>query len=141
VKRSLVLTLAAVVVAGCAAPPGQSPPQPPTPPPATTLGPGLVREDVGGRPRLFSKLGFLMLDEPLRTQLLTSYTETGQLDHAKLRQNLKEARIVEGSNFVAVALPAGYFKVFLLRDGPWISLDPQYDAMVQRMAARVAPSN
>jgi hypothetical protein len=146
-KRILFLALGAAALAGCAGPTGQPPPTPlppatttkPAPPQAQT--PGLVREDVGGRPRLFSKVGFLMLDEPLRVKVLASFTEEGRLDHPKLRQNLKEARIAEGSSFVGVALPTGSFRIFLLRDGPWISLDPEYDAMVRRLAERVEAAN
>jgi len=146
-KRRLFLALGAAALAGCAGPAGQ--PQPPPPPQTTTTKPpppqaqtpGLVREEVGGKSRLFSKVGFLMLDEPLRVKVLASFTEGGRLDLPKLRQNLKEARIAEGSSFVAVALPSGSFGILLLRDGPWISLDPEYDAMVRRLAERVDPSN
>jgi len=97
---------------------------------------GVVTQEIAGHPRLFSTFGFWMMDATLKSQLLACYRTDGTLNRALLRQTLPEAKIVEGSDIVAVALPSGTFTFFLLRDGPLISLDPKFDSMVQQMSEK-----
>ena len=149
IRRSGALVLLAGVVAGCHhLAPGPTEPiiEPPLPPPVQTRSStpipvprmGVVTDQIAGHERLFSTFGFWMMDEPLKTQLLGCFRPNGTLDHAKLRQALPDAHIVEGKDTVAVALPTGNFTFFLLRDGPLVSLDPRFDAMVRQMSAKAS---
>ena len=97
---------------------------------------GVVSEEIAGHQRLFSTFGFWMMGEPLKTQLLGCYRPDGTLDQAKLKATFPDANIVAGAQVTAVALPSGDFTFFLLRDGPLVSLDPKFDAMVQQMSAK-----
>jgi hypothetical protein len=97
---------------------------------------GVVTEKIAGQQRLFSTFGFWMVGEPLKSQLLGSFRPDGTLDREKLQATFPAATIVEGKKVVAVALSSGTFTFFLLQDGPLISLDPKFDAMVQQMSVR-----
>jgi hypothetical protein len=132
-KLRLALVLAAAAVSGC------STPSAPAPLPVIPPG-GIVRDAIAGQPRLFSTFGFVMLDASLKSKLQTSYGTDGRLNQALLRQNFPEAQIVVSPRATAVLLPSGHFRFFLLRDGPLISLDPDFDGMVRQMSERLSPS-
>ena len=97
---------------------------------------GVLSQEIAGHQRLFSTFGFWMMGEPLKTQLLACYRPDGTLDQTKLKATFPDANIVAGTEVTAVALPSGDFTFFLLRDGPLVSLDPKFDAMVQQMSAK-----
>lgn len=97
---------------------------------------GIVTHEIAGQQRLFSSFGFWMMDPELKTRLLACFGPDGTLNRPALRQAFPEAKIVEGTDIVAVALPSGDFNFFLLRDGPLVSLDPKFDGLVQQMSAK-----
>lgn len=136
-KRILALILAGTALAGCTTPPPATATAP-APAPLPVIPPtGIVHDEIAGQPRLFTTFGFVMLDAPLKAKLQASYNPDGRLNQALLRANFPEAKIVVSPRATAVALPAGTFNFFLLRDGPLISLDPTLDGMVLQLPTRV----
>ena len=138
-KRSATIALLAGALAAC---------QSTTPTASSSLAQttsipksGVVTYEIAGQQRLFSSIGFWMMGEPMKTQLLACFRPDGTLDAARLRQAFPTARIVEGKDVVAVALPEGNFAFFLLRDGPLVSLDTTYDKLVQQMAEKTYTPN
>ena len=101
----------------------------------------LEREEVGGQPRLFSTYGFWVLEEPVRKRVLACYSPEGVLDRPKLQASFAEAQIVDSPGCVSVVLPQAVFPLFLLRDGPLISLDPKIDSLIEQLSERAKRSH
>ena len=94
----------------------------------------LEQKSVFGEPRLFSTVGFWVLDDPVKQKVLSSYTPSGALDRAALRTNLPEATFSEEPGHVLVTMGTGTAPVFVLGDGPLIALDATSDEMIKRLA-------
>lgn len=84
--------------------------------------------------RLFSTVGFWVLDEPVRKKAMASFEPGGALNRAMLRSEFSDATLTEEGNNVMVMVGSGTVPTFVLSDGPLIALDSGHDEMVRRLA-------
>jgi hypothetical protein len=94
----------------------------------------LEQRTVFNQSRLFSTVGFWVLDEPVRQKVMACYGPGGALNRTTLRANFPEATLAEEQGCMMVTTGSGTVPVFVLANGPTIALDPASDEMVHRLA-------
>jgi ABC-type histidine transport system ATPase subunit len=115
--------LALLILAGCAETPDQA-----------VRKMRLEQRTVFSQSRLFSTVGFWVLDEPVRQKVMAAYGAGGVLNRGILRANFPEGTFAKEQDCVMITLGSGTVPVFVVTDGPLIALDPSQDEMVHRLA-------
>lgn len=90
---------------------------------------------IDGQERVFSSIGFGILDEALRRRLIMVYNSDGTLDRINLRHAIPEARILEQPDFVRILIKEGTFSEILLMDGWLLSLDPKFNELIIKISS------